>query len=178
MGFLSEVLNNVGKEYGGKGFTAGTHKVIIGTAEATTDSKDRDIIKVTVFDKDDEELSAEATLWFHTEGGAKMGVSKVLGILVHNQQTEEKKQAVSALGKKLFGTIDTPKKSQEVAVKLLNEKLTGKEAFLVVEVRGDYTTSRYGDLWHYEAKAKTDDKPKVDTSQAPGVEASDLPDFD
>lgn len=176
MGFLSETLDKVGEIFDlNAGFEAGTHEVTILQAEGVKDSKDRDIIKVTVGKKDDESVTAEATLWFHTEGGAKMGVAKVLGLLVHSVG-EEKKEAVRELGKKLFGQITEPVKARDAALKLLNEKLIGKEGYLLVEIKGDYATSRYGDLWHYPAESKTS-KPTVDNSQAPDVDASEIPDF-
>ena len=158
MGIFDDVLDNVGKEWqGGKGFEAGTHTVIIGEAEATTDAKDRDIIRVTVFDPEDNDKTAECTLWFHTEKGANMAVAKVLGLLVHNQP-EEKKEAVRTLGKRLFGSIDSPAKGRDAALKLLQEKLTGKEGYLVVTINNPkYDTSRYGDLWHYAVEPKVKD---------------------
>lgn len=154
MALFDEVLENVGKEYsGGKGFEEGVHKVVIGSATAG-ENKERKLIKITVFNPEDEEQTAESTLWFHTEGGAKMAVAKVLGLLVHSVG-EEKKDAVRELGRKLFGAIDDPAKARDVAVKLINDKLIGKEAFLVVDLKDSkYTTSKYGDLWHYEQKPK------------------------
>ena len=59
--WLTEAIVNSGKEpSSGNGFAPGGHTVKIGMAEATTDSKDRDIIKVTVIGDNDEE--GEATL--------------------------------------------------------------------------------------------------------------------
>lgn len=155
MGLFDEVLENVGKEYtGSKGFTEGTHKVIIGEARAEQDKKDRAIIKVTVFDPEDNEMTAECTLWFHSEGGAKMGVSKVLGLLVHSVG-EEKKDKVRELGKQLFGKIDDLTKSRDIAAKLINDKLIGKEGFLYIDLSdSNYSTSKYGDLWAYEYTPK------------------------
>lgn len=188
MGFLDEVLDKVGEQWqGSQGFEVGTHKVLIGSAEGIRDAKDRSIIKIKVFNPENESQIAESTLWFHTEGGAKIAVAKILGILVHNQNTEEKKEAVRTKGKKLFGSIQTPEKAQEVALTLLNEKLIGKEAFLVVTIDNEkYATSNYGDLWHYEREERSDEeidlaadkKSNVDTSKAPGIDPDDVPDFD
>lgn len=155
MALFEDVINNVGKPYsGGKGFTYGTHEVVIGTAEAkskdTKKAKDCAIIEVVVFDQTDNNKSATCTLWFHTTGAAKMSVTKVLGMLVHNVG-EEKKDAVRELGKKLFGSIEDPVEARDVAAKLMNDKLLGKKAYLVAEPQGDYSTTSYGDLWHYEA---------------------------
>lgn len=169
MGLFDEVLNKVGEPYsgGGKGFTYGTHEVIIGTAEAkakdTKNTKGADIIEVVVFDEEDNDRSATCTLWFHTEGAAKMSVTKVLGMLVHNQP-EEKKEAVRDLGKKLFGSIDDIKQARDVAAKLMSDKLIGKKAYLVAEPNGNYTTTSYGDLWHYAAEPQGE--PKTDAEKA------------
>lgn len=155
MGLFDDVLDNVGEPYkGGNGFEYGTHEVIIGTAEAkskdTKKAKDCAIIEVVVFAEDNNDKQATCTLWFHTEGAAKMSVTKVLGMLVHNVG-EEKKEAVRELGKKLFGSIDDPIKARDVAAKLMNDKLLTKKAYLVAEPQGDYSTTAYGDLWHYPA---------------------------
>lgn len=182
MGFLEDILDNVGEPYkgGGKGFELGTHEVIIGSAEAKTKKTQKmdnaPIIEVVVFDELDNEKKATCTMYFHTEGGAKMSVTKILGILVHNVG-EEKKDAVRELGKKLFGSVDTPEESMKIAVKLMNDKLIGKKAYLVAEPRGKYPTTSYGDIWHYAAEPQGE-KPTVDVSQAPGVTASDIPNFD
>ncbi len=179
MGFLDEVLENVGKPHNAsKGFEAGTHEVIIGEVEVTTKDtqkmKNAPIIRVTVFDENDNEKTAQCTLYFHTEGGARMSVAKVLGLLVHNV-SEDRKEEVRTLGKKLFGSIDTPEKSRDVAAKLLNDKLIGKKAYLVAEPNDKYLTTAYGDLWHYPAnpsgKAET-------TSEAPDIDPDDIPDFE
>lgn len=157
MGLFDEVLNNVGEPYkgGGKGFEYGTHEVVIGTAEAkakdTKNTKGAAIIEVVVFDETDNEKSATCTLWFHTDGAAKMSVTKILGMLVHNVG-EEKKDAVRELGKKLFGSIDDPLKARDVAAKLMQDKLLTKKAYLVAEPQGKYSTTAYGDLWHYPAE--------------------------
>lgn len=180
MGFLDEVLDKVGEEWqGGKGFEAGTHPVKIMLAESTKDSKDRDIIKVTVCDAEDEEKTAEATLWFHTEGGAKMSVTKVLGLLVHSVD-ESKKEQVRDLGKKVFAKADTIAKAQPIVLKLLNEKLIGKEGFLVATPNDKYLTTKYGDLWHYPAEAQTV-KQTADVKEAMGggeeIDIEDIPDL-
>lgn len=156
MGLFDDVLDKVGEPFtGGKGFTYGTHEVIIGTVEATTKKTKKtdaaEVILITVFDENDNDKQATCTLWFHSEGGAKIGVAKVLGIMVHNQP-EEKKDAVRELGKKLFSAIDDPVKARDIAVKLLQDKLIGKKAYLVAEPNGKYPTTSYGDIWHYPAK--------------------------
>jgi len=183
MGFLNEVLENVGKPYNqSKGFTHGTHEVIIGEAQATTKKTQKNeaapIINVVVFDELDNEKTAQCTLYFHTEGGARMSVTKILGILVHNVG-DEKKDAVRELGKKLFGTVDTPEKSREIAIKLINDKLIGKKAYLVAEPQGKYLTTSYGDLWHYEAKAKGGDElVPLGGKDASDIDPSEIPDFE
>lgn len=160
MGMFDEVLNNVGKEYhGGKGFEYGTHEVVIGTVEAkqkdTKSAKDCAIIEVIVFDEADNDKQANCTLWFHTEGAAKMSVTKVLGLIVHKVD-EEKKDAVRELGKRLFGDINHPVKARDVAAKLMRDKLIGAKGFLVAEPNGKYKTTSYGDLWHYPATPQSD----------------------
>lgn len=188
MGMFDEVLDNVGEPFGGgKGFEYGTHTVVIGLAEAgqkkLKSGQDAEIINVDVWDKNDENKIAHCTLYFHTEGGAKMSVAKVLGILVHNAG-EEKKDTVRELGKKLFGSFGNSDedriKSRDVAVKLLNEKMIGKEAYLVAEPTGSYKTTSYGDLWHYPAEPQGE--PQNEAQQAAKdlggsvVEDTELPD--
>lgn len=180
MSFLDDVLDSVGKErQGGKGFERGTHEVIIGEAKMLTrKTKKTDnaaVIEIKVFDETDNEKIATCTLWFHSEGGAKMGVTKVLGLLVHSVG-DEKKDAVRELGKKLFGSIDTPEESMKVAYKLINDKLIGKKAWLVVEPRGSYKTSSYGDIWHYPAEPKEE---TVDPLMQPitDLNINDIPEF-
>lgn len=173
MGMFDDVLDNVGEPFGGgKGFEYGTHEVLIMEAEAKqkkTRANDKaEVIEVTVSDKTDDPRSAVCTLYFHTEGGAKMSVAKVLGILVHNAG-EEKKDTVRELGKKLFGSIDDPTMARDVAVKLLNEKMIGKEAYLVAEPQGKYKTTGYGDLWHYAAKPQGDPAGEVPQAVAETV---------
>lgn len=159
-GIFDDIIANVGEPYkGGKGFEAGTHEVIIGTVEAkqkkTQKNPEAEVIEVTVFDEQDNDKTATCTLYFHTDGGAKMSVTKVLGIMVHNVG-EEKKDAVRELGKKLFGDISDPTKARDIALKLMNDKMIGKKAYLVSEPRNGYPTSSYGDLWHYAVESKTE----------------------
>lgn len=156
MGFLDDVLDNVGEPFkGGKGFEYGTHEVVIGTVEAkqkdTKATKDCAMIEVGVFDEANPEKIASCTLWFHTDGAAKMSVAKILGLLVH-KVGEEKKDKVRELGKQLFGSIDDNIKARDVAAKLMKEKLVNEKAYLVAEPRGKYITTSYGDLWHYPAE--------------------------
>lgn len=146
MGFLDETLENVGKPIGAAGFTPGAHTVKIGLAEGGKDGKDRSIIKVIVLGDNDEE--GEATLWLHTEGGVKMAVTKVLGILVHNA-AEDKKSTISEFGKRVFANVKEPEDAKAGLLKILNEKLIGKEAFIYAEPQEKYETTKYVDLWHY-----------------------------
>ncbi len=178
---FDEILENVGKDWGGnKGFEYGTHEVIILMAEAKTDNKNREIVKISVGGKEDTEKEGETTFWFHSEGGAKMAVQKTLGLLVHNV-SEDKKDNVRELGKKLFGGINDISKSRDIVVKLINEKLIGKEGYFVVNPTGTYKTSRYGDLWPYPAEpAKRDDNEVVPLNGQDitnSVDASEIPDF-
>lgn len=192
MGMFDEVLENVGEPYkgGGKGFEYGTHKVTILLAEPqqkkTRNDPNAEVIVVSVCDPADEDKTAEATLYFHTEGGARMSVTKVLGLLVH-KVGEEKKDSVRALGKKLFDQIDDPTKARDVAAKLINEKLIGQEGFLFVDPQGKYNTSSYGDLWHYayedpnadgRAEAVAAEDPLAGSTPVTGDEAKDIPNFD
>lgn len=176
MGLFDEVLDNVGKQFGGKGFEYGTHEVVIGTVEAkkkdTKNTKDAEIIEVVVFAENDNEKQATCTLWFHTDGAAKMSVAKVLGLLVHNQP-EEKKDAVRELGKKLFGSIEDITKARDVAAKLMAEKLVGKKGYLVAEPNGKYTTTSYGDLWHYPAAPQGARTDAEETAKAVGGSVAD-----
>lgn len=173
MGLFDDVLDNVGEEYkgGGKGFTYGTHEVIIGEIKAmqkkTRANDDSAVIEVTVFDEADNDKTAVCTLYFHTEGGAKMSITKVLGILVHNNP-EDKKETIRNLGKKLFGSIDDPIQARDIAAKLMTEKMVGKKAFLFVDPQGKYKTSSYGDLWHYAYEDPNADD-RADLSEAQKV---------
>ena len=179
-GMFDDVINNVGEPYkGGKGFEYGTHEVVIGTVKATSkDTKKASgcsIIEVEVFDENDNDKKASCTLWFHTEGAAKMSVIKVLGILVHNVG-QEKKEAVRNLGKELFGSINDLTKSRDVAAKLMTDKLIGKKAYLVAEPNGKYKTTSYGDLWHYPAEPQN--KPVIEEVQvSTSAEEIEIPDF-
>jgi len=156
MGIFDDIIDKAGEPYsGGKGFEYGTYEVVIGTVEAkskdTKKAKDCAIIEVVVGDESDPEKTATCTLWFHTDGAAKMSVTKILGLLVH-KVGEEKKDAVRELGRKLFGSIDDHTKARDVATKLMKEKLVNEKAYLVAEPQGKYTTTSYGDLWHYPAE--------------------------
>jgi hypothetical protein len=167
MGMFDEILDKVGEKYvGGKGFEYGTHEVIIGTAEPkakdTKKAKNCAMIEVIVFDEADNGKTANCTLWFHTEGAAKMSVTKVLGLLVH-KVAEDKKDAVRSLGKKLFGGIDDTTKARDVASKLINDKLIGAKAYLVAEPEGDYKTTIYGDLWHYDAEPQSEPRNEAES---------------
>lgn len=182
MSFLDEILDNVGKPFNqSKGFERGTHEVIIGEVEATKKDtakmKDAPIVRVTVFDEKDNDKSAICTLYFHTEGGAKMSVAKVLGLLVHSVG-EEKKDAVRDLGKKVFGSVSTPAEARDLAAKVLNDKLIGKKGYLVADPQGNYQTTSYGDLWHYPYELAGETKPAVDLSTAETVPLDELPNFD
>ncbi len=186
MGLFDDVLNKVGEPYsGGKGFTYGTHEVVIGTATAknkdTKKAKDCAVIEVVVFDEEDNDRTATCTLWFHTEGAAKMSVTKVLGLIVH-KVSEDKKDAVRELGKRLFGAINDPVKARDVAAKLINDKLIGAKGYLVAEPSGKYSTTSYGDLWHYPAEPQ-DAEEQADVVPLEGEDITEevgdqLPDFD
>lgn len=160
---------------GATGFAPGAHTVKIGMAEATKDSKDRDIIKVIVLGESDEE--GEATLWLHTEGGAKMAVTKVLGILVHNT-AEEKKATISDFGKRVFAGVKEPGDVKEGLMRILNEKLTGKEAYIFAEAQEKYDTTKYVDLWHYDQGKRTPAETKTTPAPLDGAEDIDLGDND
>lgn len=197
MGMFDDVLDNVGEPYkgGGKGFEYGTHEVVIGMVEPqqkkTKANPEAEVIVVTVYDPKDEERTAEATLYFHTEGGAKMSLTKILGIMVHNVG-EDKKDKVRELGKKLFANIDDPTKARDVAAQLMADKFMGDQkkpgynAFLFADPQGKYKTTSYGDLWHYayedpEADAKADaagDDPLAGATPLSEEEKADMPDFD
>lgn len=193
MGLFDDVLDNVGEPYkgGSKGFEYGTHEVIIGSVEPqqkkTQSNPNAEVIVVTVFDVKDQDRTAEATLYFHTAGGAKMSLTKVLGIMVHNVG-EEKKDKVRELGRKLFADIDDLTKARDVAAQLMMDKFMGDakkpgyNAFLFADPQGKYKTTNYGDIWHYAYE-----DPEADT-KADGLldnatplseeEKADMPDFD
>ncbi len=182
MGMFDQVLDNVGKPYsGGKGFEYGTHEVVIGTAEAkskkTKNVDDAAIVEIVVFDEADNDKKATCTLWFHTDGAAKMSVTKVLGMLVH-KVSEDKKDAVRDLGKKLFGSVDDPIKARDIANKLINDKLLGEKAFLVAEPQGKYTTTSYGDLWHYPAEPQGANEHAGKVDDTAEITEADLPNFE
>ena len=170
--FLDETLENVGKQPSGStGFTPGAHTVKIGLAEGSKDSKDREIIKVTVIGENEEE--GEATLWLHTEGGAKMAVTKVLGILVHNV-AEDKKATISDFGKRVFADVKEPADTKAHLLKILNEKLIGKEAFIYAEPQEKYDTTKYVDLWHYDqSNRRTSDDAVAKVAETTGGEKTD-----
>lgn len=183
MGMFDEVLENVGEPFkGGKGFEYGTHEVIIGSVDAKEKNTKNDpkaiVLEVVVFDEADNDKQATCTLYFHTEGGARMAVTKVLGLMVHNVG-EEKKDAVRELGKKLFGSIDDASKARDVALKLMQEKLVGKKAYLVAEPQGKYKTTAYGDIWHYAAEPQGDPRDDAEaTAKAVGGSVVDEDDID
>lgn len=183
MGMFDDVIENVGEPFqGGKGFEWGTHEVLIMEANAKpkkVKSNDKaEVIEVIVADEKDDDKTATCTLYFHTEGGAKMSVTKVLGILVHNVG-EEKKDAVRELGKKLFAKIDDPTEARDVAAKLISDKLIGKKAYLVAEPQGKYKTTSYGDLWHYAAEPQGEPQDEAqEAAKATGgsvVDESEIP---
>jgi hypothetical protein len=182
---FDDVLENVGEPFkGGKGFEWGTHEVTIGTVNATQKktkaNPDAAVIEVEVFDETDDTKTGTATLYFHTEGGAKMSVAKILGIMVHNVG-EEKKDKVRELGKKLFADIDDPTKARDIAAKLMTDKMVGKKAFFVVEPQGKYKTSSYGDIWHYPAEPQSKPVEAVAVTGGEDItgteEAEAIPDF-
>lgn len=193
MGMFDDVLEKVGEPYSGassKGFEYGTHKVRIGavtpTEKKTRADENSKVIEVQVFDPEDNERTATCTLYFHTEGGAKMSVTKVLGLLVH-KVSDDKKDSVRALGKKLFGNLDSTSEARDIAAKLMQEKLVGEEGFLFADPQGKYSTTSYGDLWHYpyedpdyddkmEARAKTAEKIGGEDI-TDSIDPEDMPDF-
>lgn len=179
MGMFDEVLENVGQPYGGggKGFEYGTHEVVIGTVtptqKKTKANESAEVIEVEVFDEKDDTRTAKCTLYFHTEGGAKMAVTKVLGLLVHSVG-EEKKDAVRELGKKLFGSITDPIKARDVAAKLMTDKLIGKQAYLFADPQGKYKTTSYGDIWHYPYEDPDADEKAERAERAAAVGGEDV----
>lgn len=189
MGMFDEVLQNVGEPYSGgnKGFAYGTHKVKILLAEPmqkkTKNDPNAEVIVVSVATAEDPDNVAEATLYFHTEGGARMSVTKVLGLLVH-KSGEDKKDAVRALGKKLFEQIDDPTKARDIAAKLINEKLIDQEGFAFADPQGKYKTTSYVDLWHYAYEdPNADDRaekenPLAGATPLSEAEAEAIPNFD
>lgn len=182
-GMFDEVLENVGEPFkGGKGFEYGTHEVVIGEANAvakkTKANPEAAVIEVVVFGEKDNDKTATCTLYFHTEGGARMSVAKVLGIMVHNVG-EEKKDAVRELGKKLFASVTDPAQARDIANKLINEKMIGKKAYLVAEPNGKYKTTSYGDIWHYPAEPQGEPSDEAEaTAKAVGGAVVDTDDLD
>lgn len=197
MGMFDEVLENVGEPYkgGGKGFDYGTHEVIIGVVapvqKKVANNPAAEVIIVTVYDPEDEERTAEATLYFHTEGGAKMSLTKILGIMVHNVG-EEKKDKVRELGKKMFASIDDLTQARDVAAKLMTDKFMGDgkkpgyKAFLFADPQGKYKTTSYGDLWHYpfedpnadDRAEKAEEDPLAGAQPANAKEIDEMPGFE
>ena len=170
--WLQEGIEGSEKQQGGaQGFVPGAHTVEIGLAEAVKDSKDRDIIKVIVIGENDEE--GEATLWLHTEGGAKMAVTKVLGILVHNTP-EDKKATISEFGKRVFAGVKEPADVKDGLMRILNEKLIGKEAFIFAEAQEKYDTTKYVDLWHYDQSKRQPAESQATIASVDGTENVDL----
>jgi hypothetical protein len=86
-----------------------------------------------------------------------MSVTKVLGLLVH-KVSDDKKEKVRELGKKLFGSVNDISKARDIANQLINDRLLGAEAYLVAEPNGEYKTTSYGDLWHYPAEPQSADQ--------------------
>lgn len=161
-GFLDQVLDNIGEIYNNdfKGFPAGSHTVKIALAEdgvkKVKDGTEADIITVSVQSLTDDDMVGESTLWFHTEGGARMAVVKVGGLLVHNAP-DDKKDRIRELVKQAFSAANANgdlKAVQKMCLKLLSEKLIDKEAFITAEPKDGYATTKYVDLWHYSQTAK------------------------
>lgn len=184
MGMFDDVLSNVGEPYkgGSKGFEYGTHKVKILLAETaqkkTKNNPDADVILVSVASPEDENNVAEATLYFHTEGGAKMSVTKVLGLLVH-KVGEDKKEKVRELGKQLFEQIESLTEARDVAARLIDDKLLGEEAFAFADPQGKYKTTSYVDIWHYEyedpnADERTDREADAAAPEGEALEGDEL----
>lgn len=149
-GYLDDVFEKIGSYENNKGFARGTWPVKILLAEDEQDAKDRDIIKVSVEGANGE--LGEATLWMHSEGGAKMAVSKIGGLIIHNSP-EDKKDSIRENMKKLFAKaseLNDLKLTKKILMKIISEKLIGKEGFAVADPRGKYSTTKYVDLWHYE----------------------------
>ncbi len=160
-GFLDDVFEKIGSHENNQGFPRGTWPVKILLAEDEHDSKDRSIIKMSVEGENGE--IGEATLWMHSEGGAKMAVTKVAGALVHNA-SEDRKDTIRESVKKLLtkasemGDLELTKK---VLLKLISEKLIDKEGFAVSDPQGKYSTTKYVDFWHYPFVLEGDE-PKTD----------------
>jgi hypothetical protein len=156
-GFLDDVFDKIGSYENNTGFKRGTWPVKILLAEDEEDSKGRDIIRVSVEGANGE--LGEATLWMHSEGGAKMAVSKVGGLIIHNSD-ESKKDSIRESMKKLFAKaseMNDLKLTKKVLMKIISEKLIGKEGFAVSDPQGKYSTTKYVDLWHYEYQLEDGD---------------------
>lgn len=174
-GYLDDVFAKIGSYENNKGFARGTWPVKILLAEDETDNKDRDIIRVSVEGANGE--IGEATLWMHSEGGAKMAVSKVGGLIIHNS-AEDKKDSIRENMKKLFekaSELNDLKLTKKILMKIIAEKLIGKEGFAVSDPQGKYSTTKYVDLWHYEYQLE-DDNREVERkeSNAPTETAADI----
>lgn len=157
MGYLDDVFDKIGSYENNRGFARGTWPVKILLAEDEQDSKDREIIIVSVEGANGE--LGEATLWMHSEGGAKMAVSKVGGLIIHNS-AEDKKDSIRESMKKLFAKaseLNDLKLTKKILMKIIAEKLIGKEGFAVADPQGKYSTTKYVDLWHYEYQLEDDD---------------------
>lgn len=157
-GYLDDVFAKIGSYENNKGFARGTFPVKILLAEDEQDSKDREIIKISVEGANGE--LGEATLWMHSEGGAKMAVSKVGGLIIHNSD-ESKKDSIRESMKKLFekaSELNDLKLTKKILMKIIAEKLIGKEGFAVADPQGKYSTTKYVDLWHYEYQLEDDVK--------------------
>jgi hypothetical protein len=156
-GFLDDVFEKIGSYENNQGFKRGTWPVKILMAEDEVDSKDRDIIKVSVEGANGE--IGEATLWMHSEGGAKMAVTKVAGLLVHNAD-ESKKDSIRENIKKLLAKaseMNDLKLTKKVLLTIIAQKLIDKEGFAVSDPQGKYSTTKYVDLWHYEFQLDDDE---------------------
>lgn len=184
MGYLDEVFDKIGSYENNTGFKRGTWPVKILLAEDEQDAKDREIIKVSVEGANGE--LGEATLWMHSEGGAKMAVSKVGGLIIHNS-AEDKKDSIRENMKKLFAKaseLNDLKLTKKILMKIISDKLIGKEGFVVADPQGKYSTTKYVDLWHYEyqleknqdiADAEADNKTDSDEETAEEIIASGKP---
>ena len=165
MGYLDDVFDKIGSYENNKGFARGTWPVKILLAEDEQDSKDREIIKVSVEGANGE--LGEATLWMHSEGGAKMAVSKIGGAIIHNSP-EDKKDSIRESMKKLFAKaseLNDLNLTKKILMKIIAEKLIGKEGFAVADPRGKYSTTKYVDFWHYPFVLE-DDNEVVDKKPA------------
>jgi len=176
MGYLDEVFEKIGSYENNKGFTRGTHAVKILLAEDEQTPKDQDIIKVSVEGANGE--IGEATLWFSSEGGAKVAVSKIGGLIVHNS-SEDKKDSIKEHLKTLFSKaseLNDLKLTKKILLKIIDEKLIGKEGFAVADPSGKYSTTKYVDLWHYERQLEDrKTEPTSDKEEAEEIIANSEP---